>query len=33
VELPEGAPAVEAYYDSSKVWPLESLERRKAVSG
>jgi hypothetical protein len=33
VGLPEGAPAVEAYYDSSKVWPLESLERRKAVSG
>lgn len=31
VELPEGVPAFEAYYDSKKLWPAESLERRKAV--
>ena len=33
VRLPEGAFAVEAYYDSSQVWPAESLERRKALFG
>lgn len=33
VPLPEGALAVEAYYDSSEVWPPESLERRKALFG
>ncbi|HWJ37364.1 MAG TPA: GFA family protein [Sphingomicrobium sp.] len=33
VQLPEGALAVDAYYDSSEVWPRESLERRKAVLG
>ncbi|HEY7004959.1 MAG TPA: GFA family protein, partial [Sphingomicrobium sp.] len=33
VRLPEGALAVEAYYDSSEVWPAESLERRKALFG
>jgi len=31
VRLPEGALAVEAYYDSGEVWPPESLERRKAL--
>jgi hypothetical protein len=33
VRLPDGALAVEAYYDSSQVWPAESLERRKALFG
>ena len=33
VRLPDGAMAVEAYYDSSQVWPAESLERRKALFG
>jgi hypothetical protein len=28
VRLPEGALAVEAYYDSKSVWPAASLERR-----
>ncbi len=31
VVLPAGALAVPEYYDSSKVWPAESLERRKAL--
>ena len=33
VALPEGVPAVEAYYDSAQLWPAESLARRKAVLG
>ena len=33
VGLPAGVPAFEAYYDSKKLWPPESLERRKAVFG
>ena len=33
VRLPEGALAVEEYYDSSQVWPEESLKRRKALFG
>ena len=33
VRLPEGALAVDAYYDSSQVWPPESLERRQALFG
>jgi hypothetical protein len=33
VRLPEGARVFEAYYDSSQVWPAESLERRKALFG
>jgi hypothetical protein len=33
IVLPEGAPAFEAYYDSRKLWPQESLERRKAIFG
>jgi len=31
VVIPPGARAVEAYYDSSKIWPAESLERRRAI--
>jgi hypothetical protein len=31
--LPEGVPAFEAYYDSRKLWPAASLERRKAALG
>ena len=34
VRLPDGVPAVEAYYSSARLWPAESLERRaKALSG
>jgi hypothetical protein len=33
VALPEGVPAFEAYYDSKKIWPAESLERRRAILG
>jgi hypothetical protein len=33
VRLPDGAPAFEAYYDSRKLWPAESLARRKAALG
>jgi len=33
VALPPGVPAFEAYYDSKKLWPPESLERRKAIFG
>lgn len=33
VQIPEGALAVEAYYDSGKLWPAASLERMKAVFG
>ncbi len=33
VTLPEGVPAFEAYYDSQKVWPAASLERRRAILG
>ena len=31
--LPEGVPAFDAYYDSKKLWPPESLERRRAIFG
>jgi hypothetical protein len=31
VLLPEGTPAVEAYYDSGTTWPQASLDRRKAL--
>ena len=31
VALPEGVPSFDAYYDSRKVWPPASLERRRAV--
>jgi hypothetical protein len=33
VRLPEGALAVEAYYDSKAVWPGANLERRAALLG
>ncbi len=33
VTLPAGVLAFEAYYDSTKVWPVASLERRRAVIG
>jgi hypothetical protein len=33
VMLPGGAPAFEAYYRASEVWPAASLERRSAVIG
>ena len=33
VTLPAGVPAFEAYYDSKKLWPPESLARRKAIFG
>lgn len=31
VVLPEGTPAVEEFYQRSRYWPAESLERRRAV--
>ena len=33
VRLPEGVPAVEAYYDSKALWSAESLARRNALFG
>jgi len=33
VAVPAGVPAFPAYYQSSKLWPAESLERRRAVFG
>ena len=33
VKLPEGVPAFEAYYDSKKLWPEGSLERRRVIFG
>ena len=33
VTLPEGAPAFHVYYDTEKLWPAESLARRKALFG
>jgi len=33
VQLPAGVPAFEAYYDSKKLWPAASLERRRAALG
>ena len=33
VRLPEGVPAFAAYYDSAKLWPAESLERRRMIFG
>jgi hypothetical protein len=33
VRLPDGVPAFEAYYDSAKLWPAESLKRRRAIFG
>jgi hypothetical protein len=31
ITLPAGVPAFEAYYDSAKLWPAESLARRAAL--
>lgn len=31
VALPEGVPSFDAYYDSRKLWPSASLERRRAI--
>jgi len=31
VRLPEGALAVEAYYNSAEVWPAEKLKRRNVA--
>jgi hypothetical protein len=33
ITLPGDVPAFAAYYDSRKLWPAASLERRKAVLG
>jgi hypothetical protein len=33
VVLPPDTPAVEAYYDRNKLWPEESLARRRALLG
>ncbi len=33
VGLPADVPAFPAYYDSKKLWPPESLERRRAIFG
>jgi hypothetical protein len=33
VRLPDGVPAFDAYYDSRKLWPAGSLERRRAALG
>jgi hypothetical protein len=31
VTLPEGVPAFDIYYETKKLWPAESLERRRAL--
>lgn len=33
VTLSDGKPVCQEYYDSKKLWPAESLERRRAVLG
>ena len=33
VVLPPGTPAVKEYYNSSEMWPAQSLARRKALFG
>jgi hypothetical protein len=33
VRLPQGVPAFAAYYDSAKLWPAASLQRRRAIFG
>ncbi len=33
VRLPDGARAVDAYYDSAALWPAASLDRRRALLG
>ena len=32
LQLPDDAPAFDIYYDMDKLWPAESLARRKALS-
>jgi hypothetical protein len=31
VEIPEGVPAFNVYYDTNKLWPPPSLERLNAL--
>jgi hypothetical protein len=31
VELPEGVPSFDVYYDMDRLWPAESLERARAL--
>lgn len=33
VVLPDGVPAFEVYYETEKLWPQASLERRRAALG
>ncbi|MDE1904217.1 MAG: GFA family protein [Alphaproteobacteria bacterium] len=33
VTLPPGVPVFEAYYDSRKLWPAASLDRRRVILG
>jgi hypothetical protein len=33
IRLPEDVPSYEVYYDPEKLWPAESLERRRAILG
>jgi hypothetical protein len=33
VVLPQAIPAFDAYYESKKLWPAASLERRRAILG
>jgi len=33
ITLPPGVPAFDAYYDSAKLWPPASLDRRRAILG
>ena len=33
VQLPEAVPAFEVYYDTKELWPVPSLERRRAILG
>jgi len=33
ITLPAGIPAFAAYYDSKRLWPAASLERRRAIFG
>ncbi len=33
VGLPDDTPAFQVYYDTAKLWPAESLARRRAIQG
>ena len=33
ITLPKATPAFDAYYDSKRLWPSASLERRRAILG